>query len=226
MKVIRNSYGAIFLIRFSFRLKSGGSIKIHLFLNDDNGAHSHPWNFVSLVLFGGYKELSGDDKLLNTEKVYGWLSVNRKEADVYHFVQLRRFLGVRIPTLTIGKYEKKKQLCSLCKDLGYCKSQANKVKFKSPKHYDGPKISGYAIHDELGMTAGVDHHTGWKITKPAMSQGDVKFPIPKFKFEGENRPGYESFMEMADEFFIIHRSRGKRVIISDTDECEPIYDII
>jgi hypothetical protein len=52
---------------------------------------------------------------------YIWLSINEKKAGIAHSVELKRLFGIKIPAITIGRYSEKKQLCSLCKDLGYCK---------------------------------------------------------------------------------------------------------
>lgn len=50
------SGGRVFLRRISFYLKKG-SVKIHWIQNDDmDEHHSHPWDFKSLILFGGYYE--------------------------------------------------------------------------------------------------------------------------------------------------------------------------
>ncbi len=130
-----------FLFRASWKWKAG-SIKLHIILKDDTGElHTHPWDFTSLILFGGYVETTfeerqeiidlqkefylGFDPYYN-DKTYGWLSINRKIANKYHRVSLRRLWGIKIPAITIGIYGEKKQLCSLCKDLGYCKSNADK----------------------------------------------------------------------------------------------------
>lgn len=122
-KNIKNN-GKTFLYRLSCKYKDG-SIKIHLITNDDIKPHTHPWDFRSIILFGGYDELSFHPDKPDFEgewNKYKWLSKNVKEANVSHLVNLRNFLGFKIPCLTIGIYGNKKQLCSLCKELGYCKS--------------------------------------------------------------------------------------------------------
>jgi hypothetical protein len=57
--------GKVFLLRFSKKCNSGSSIKLHIILDDDKGKpHTHPWDFKSRILFGGYRELSFEsDKL-------------------------------------------------------------------------------------------------------------------------------------------------------------------
>lgn len=124
-KNIKNN-GKTFLYRLSCKYKKG-SIKVHLIMDDDISTHTHPWNFTSIILFGGYKETSylpPIDAWCFEKKVYGWLSINKKQMNTEHIVKLRRIFGIKIPTLTIGIYGEKKQLCSLCKKLGYCKSKS------------------------------------------------------------------------------------------------------
>ena len=126
LKFIREK-GKLFLIRLSRRCKDGGSWKMHLIWNDDKGApHTHPWAFKSMILFGGYKELSfspDHGEFEGVHHTYGWLSVNTKEEKTSHLLTLRRFLGIRIPALTIGRYGARTQLCSLCTELGYCRTK-------------------------------------------------------------------------------------------------------
>lgn len=140
MKLIKHPNGDTFLIRFTKKLKKG-SIKLHIIWNDDIGSHTHPWDFKSLIIFGGYiertwkfygvnpfkiEENEVDIAEVMTSKTYGFLSVNKKQMNQKHQVILRRFLSVRIPAITIGFYGEKKQLCSLCKELGYCKTEREK----------------------------------------------------------------------------------------------------
>lgn len=96
------------------------SLKFHWITDDDVKAHTHPWDFTSLILFGGYKEFN--TTVIPLYKEFGWLDLNEKKADEYHRVELRRFFGIKVPTLTVGWYGEKKQLCSLCKEAGYCLS--------------------------------------------------------------------------------------------------------
>lgn len=125
-KNIKNN-GITFLYRLSCNLKKG-SIKIHLIVDDDVSYHSHPWDFNSIILFGGYREMSYTSvNYMDLEnKEYGWLSINKKQMNAYHKITLRRLFGKKIPALTVGIYGEKKQLCSLCQELGYCKSQKQK----------------------------------------------------------------------------------------------------
>jgi hypothetical protein len=120
-KVIKQK-GKIFLIRFSIPMKSG-SLKTHVILNDDqDGAHKHPWDFSSFLLFGAYKEIV-DGKLI---KHFPFTMVKRLCTE-NHKVILYRVLGIRIPCVTIGFYSKKIQpwcekekLCDHCETLGAC----------------------------------------------------------------------------------------------------------
>lgn len=117
----------LFLIRVSLYLKAG-SIKLHIMFNDDKTEpHTHPWGFSSFILFGGYIETTYPNNELSKDTLYGMFSVNRKTCNEYHRVRLRRFLGIKIPCVTIGRYTEKKQLCSLCTKLGYCKTTGKPV---------------------------------------------------------------------------------------------------
>lgn len=108
------SKGKLFIVRLSFYLKDKSSYKLHLILDDDyDEPHSHPWNFKSIILFGGYYE---DDKK------YSMFKTNTKLYHEKHKIKLFRFLGFKIPTITLGKYSPKIELCSFCKEIGYCKS--------------------------------------------------------------------------------------------------------
>lgn len=127
------SGGNSFIYRWSIALKEG-SIKVHLILNDDKDEpHTHPWDFTSLMILP-YKEIvmppdgsfgmSYDDA--REERHYMFETVKRTH-DQRHAVQLYRFMGMRIPALTIGRYSKKNTLCSFCKDLGYCKQTGKPI---------------------------------------------------------------------------------------------------
>jgi len=114
LKTIHTAGRIPFLKRLSLYLKDGSSIKLHLILHDDlDEPHSHPWDFSSLILFGGYKE--GDVK-------YSIGDINMKKHYQTHQIKLLRFMGFRVPTLTIGIYTEKLTLCSFCQDLGYCRT--------------------------------------------------------------------------------------------------------
>lgn len=108
-----------FLRRLTIYLKKD-SLKFHWITDDDVTPHTHPWDFKSLILFGGYNEAFTDNKTYPEVKTFGMLSINRKTADELHLVTLRRVLGFKIPALTVGIYGEKKQLCSPCKEAGYC----------------------------------------------------------------------------------------------------------
>jgi len=94
-----------FIYRFNLYLKKG-SIKLHLICSDDTREpHNHPWDFKSLILFGGYKEFN--EKGVQTN--FRFLSVNKKDTSVFHRLELYKLLGIKIPCLTIGRYSEKKQ---------------------------------------------------------------------------------------------------------------------
>jgi hypothetical protein len=56
--VIRNSCGDPYLIRWTFFDVFGYSLKLHIILrsDDDRAPHDHPWDFLTLMLQGGYWE--------------------------------------------------------------------------------------------------------------------------------------------------------------------------
>jgi hypothetical protein len=159
-KPIKNDDKTTFLHRLSFYLKKG-SIKLHIITGDDSPVfHTHPWDFTSFILFGGYKEyikfpwdtnvhwtnsLSPPQAYRAAERVmkqmdkrpfmsdiedttgliFGWkhriFSINKKHHEQLHRVELFKVLGIKIPAITIGFYSEKLELCSFCKQLGYCK---------------------------------------------------------------------------------------------------------
>lgn len=98
-----------------------------MFNDDKTEPHTHPWGFTSLILFGGYIETTYPKNELSKDTLYGMFSINRKTCNEYHRVRLRRFFGIKIPCITIGKYSAKKQLCSLCTKLGYCRTTGKPV---------------------------------------------------------------------------------------------------
>lgn len=130
-KNIKNE-GKTFLHRFSWNLPKG-SIKLHIIVNNDIKPHTHPWDFISIIIFGGYKEkiskLEGyeniDKTIWMTEIKHHPLSIIKRKMNTIHLVNLYNIKGYLIPCITLGYYNEKKQLCSLCQELGYCKSKKN-----------------------------------------------------------------------------------------------------
>lgn len=123
-----NTQGKIpFLRRLSVYLKSGKSIKLHLIIHDDlDEPHDHPWDFKSLLLIP-YKEIlyKKDTQYPQFFKHFPFTIVKRNMSDK-HITYLYRIFGMKIPAVTIGLYSKKKQLCSFCREKGYCISQQQK----------------------------------------------------------------------------------------------------
>lgn len=119
-KTIRSN-GNSFIKRYSLYFKNG-SIKLHIILSDDNDSpHSHPWNFTSIILFGGYIEKTVINDSCIKEKAFRFLSINKKQYFQKHRLLLKRIFGIKIPCITLGWYSNKIQLCSFCTDIGYCK---------------------------------------------------------------------------------------------------------
>ncbi len=126
IKLIR-AKGKPFLLRISFYRKNGSSIKIHVMLGDDIDPvpHSHPWDFTSFLLIP-YKEDIYMEKMGKFTKVktyfHSMFTKVVRDRFLLHQTSLYSMFGIKIPAITIGKYSEKKQLCSLCTELGYCKS--------------------------------------------------------------------------------------------------------
>lgn len=55
--VIADKCGAPYLVRYAINTPVGG-VKLHHILRSDgdDALHDHPWNFVSIILWGGYWE--------------------------------------------------------------------------------------------------------------------------------------------------------------------------
>lgn len=108
----------VFLARLSYYFKSGKTLKFHLILRSDkDGMHTHPWNFKSLLIIPYKEEVEG-----NGMRRYWPLKLVKRNMNEKHRVTLYKLLWlIPIPAITIGLYSEKKQLCSFCKDVGYCK---------------------------------------------------------------------------------------------------------
>lgn len=122
--------GKLYLLRFSFPIKTG-TIKVHIIFQDDKEEpHTHPWNFISFLIIP-YKELivrkiefMGDVEMQFYSKYKHYpFKILERDKNQLHKVSLYRILGIKIPAITIGKYGHKTQLCSFCKELGYCKTE-------------------------------------------------------------------------------------------------------
>ena len=112
--------GMPFLRRFSLYHKKG-SIKFHLMTNDDKcKPHTHPWDYMSFLKFP-YKEWLGGVQLYHHP-----FSLLRRTMNQSHRITLYQMFGIKIPAFTIGNYGNKKQLCSLCQALGYCRTNGKK----------------------------------------------------------------------------------------------------
>jgi hypothetical protein len=131
-KRIRSNQGNVFINRLTFYLKKG-SIKLHLITGDDSEVyHTHPWDFTSFILFGGYKEYyrgveserfrgrATVNGKWNQLRIFRTFSINKKLHHQQHRVELFKLFGITIPALTIGIYSEKLQLCSFCKEAGRC----------------------------------------------------------------------------------------------------------
>lgn len=128
-KTIKPNGESSFIRRISFYLKKG-SIKIHFITSDDNDEpHTHPWDFKSFLIIP-YKETlhlhtTGKKMIEFRHKVFTMIE---RDAMDNHKTSLYRIFGIKIPALTIGYYGEKKQLCSFCQALGYCKENPPKEK--------------------------------------------------------------------------------------------------
>lgn len=88
------------------------NVYLHKFMRDDDdrALHDHPWNFLSIMLWGSYREhrdieTRGSDFTFfrSAEKVRGWLSIAYRRATDRHRVTLRKSLstGNPIPCWTL-----------------------------------------------------------------------------------------------------------------------------
>ncbi len=60
---IGDQNGPIYLIRYSIFSCPWFSIKLHrIMMSDDDCQHDHPWSFVSIILWGGYFEVTSNDQ--------------------------------------------------------------------------------------------------------------------------------------------------------------------
>lgn len=121
-KRIKNTQGTVFLSRLTIYFKNG-SLKLHLITGDDSPEyHNHPWDFTSFVLFGGYNEwmYAHPDHAYVSPKARYMFTFNTKQHKERHRVELFKLFGYKIPTITIGWYSHKIQLCSFCQKAGYC----------------------------------------------------------------------------------------------------------
>lgn len=109
--------GLPFLNRLSLYTEKG-SIKIHLMVGDDKSEpHTHPWDFKSFLILPYKENLDG------TNFNHPPFSLLHRTMHQKHRITLYRLFGIKIPAFTVGLYTKKKQLCSFCQNLGYCKSE-------------------------------------------------------------------------------------------------------
>lgn len=134
-KTIKLNGNSSFLRRLSIYFKNG-SIKIHLITRSDKDEpHTHPWDFKSLLIIP-YKEqvFLGKDSKLHLNFNHKSFKVVKREANDRHRTKLYKMFGIEIPALTIGWYGHKKQLCSFCSTLGYCKENP-------PKGLEGKDLS-------------------------------------------------------------------------------------
>lgn len=128
-KTIRPDGKTPFLRRLSVNYK-GKSLKIHWITASDNDEpHTHPWNFKSFLIIPYKEELHYKDGngLIGSINHPIFKVVNRTMYQL-HKTKLYKVFGFEIPALTIGLYGEKKQLCSFCQSIGYCKQNPPKDK--------------------------------------------------------------------------------------------------
>lgn len=94
VKEITSKIGILHFQRWRLVKTPWFSICLHKLLESDSDAHlhSHPWNFASLILWGGYWEETPD----GTVKLFYAGRLNIKEAHKYHRIALTRY-----PTWTL-----------------------------------------------------------------------------------------------------------------------------
>ena len=133
-KKIINKQGKVFMRRLSFYLKNGSTIKLHIITEDDSDEpHDHPWDFESFLIIPYIERIffsknkGGQEFSFISPKKHLPFTTIKRGMDMRHKTELYRFLGFKIPAITIGFYGPKKKLCSLCTELGYCK-ESKKLK--------------------------------------------------------------------------------------------------
>lgn len=85
--VLTGSDGTPYMIRFNLLRTRGGKLVLHHILRSDRDPdlHDHPWNFTSLVLWEGYREVSeGGARRLRPGQI-----VRHRSPDA-HRLELRR----------------------------------------------------------------------------------------------------------------------------------------
>lgn len=85
--IIKSQKGEIHFKRWKFVELPWFGIYIHKILKSDEDLHphSHPWDFISLILKGGYWEY---DKTLFERKLFQVFSVNKKQNSEFHKIDL------------------------------------------------------------------------------------------------------------------------------------------
>lgn len=79
------------------------NVYLHKFINDDDGRalHDHPWPSLSLVLSGGYYEITRGPDGTQERRWYGPGSIRFRPATLSHRIELRRWLCYPIPCRTL-----------------------------------------------------------------------------------------------------------------------------
>ena len=65
---------APYLVRWSIWLPFGWTLKVHQILrpDDDRCSHDHPWWFFRVILWGGYVEVHGDNRVAHRKPWRPW----------------------------------------------------------------------------------------------------------------------------------------------------------
>src|SRR5688572_1995771 len=99
-KIITRDNGDPYLIRYYLLKTKYIRIVLHrILLSDDDCLHDHPWNFISLILKGGYFEKFEDVNGNIKYKWYGVFSLLFRKAEWKH--SLRLAPGKRALTLVL-----------------------------------------------------------------------------------------------------------------------------
>ncbi len=105
MKKVLRADGALYLVRYTLLWTKWLKIRLHhILLSDTECLHDHPWDFVSVILKGGYYETRERDTYVTAitswkpftekrifEKVKKWISpgsIIRRKAEDKHRLEL------------------------------------------------------------------------------------------------------------------------------------------
>jgi hypothetical protein len=88
-KLVTNNFATPYMTQYS--LSFFPRLRLNIISDGDLEMHTHPWNFTSLVLYGGYRETTPEGS-----KIYKAGSINRFKWDQFHSLKLLKSKCVTI----------------------------------------------------------------------------------------------------------------------------------